>query len=152
MSTYRGVNGKINFNLKDVQNNDDRLKFIAEVLYQKQEVLNVHLEVQNKVLRPFHHKLSFGRDKREIETNVTPKYHLEVLVDSQMRGPRRYNLHFDLTPNGRDVSSNFYLEGSSPRTNNQNFRALDGKLTLTSQGQGIDYTVELHAENKLRSA
>ena len=138
--------------MKDVQNNDDRLKFIAEVLYQKQEVLNVHLEVQNKVLRPFHHKLSFGRDKREIETNVTPKYHLEVLVDSQMKGPRRYNLHFDLTPNGRDVSSNFYLEGSSPRTNNQNFRALDGKLTLTSQGQGIDYTVELHAENKLRSA
>ena len=150
--SYLGYHGIINLELRQVTTNDVRLKFLAEINYEKNQVFGYHLEVENKILRPFHHKLSFGRDKRHID-NIIPKYHLEILIDSQARGPKRYNLAFDVTPENRDISSNFILEVNNARTNNQNLKIAEGKLTLTSNSDSdIDYTVKLNAENNLRNA
>jgi hypothetical protein len=146
-STFRGVHGKVSIALTQVDTNDVRLRFNSEVEYQKLRVLKAHLEIENKIIRPFHHMISLGRDARD--GHVVPKYHLEALMDTS-RGPRRYNLHFDVTPAGSDITSNFHMERSSPSTGNQNVRYLDGKLSLTKSGDL--YNVDFHAHNLIRQA
>ena len=151
-STLRGVHGKVNIALTEVATGDVRLKFLGEVLYHKKQVLNVHLEVENKVVRPFHHMISFGRDARD-KNSIVPKYHLEVLMDTS-RGPRRYNIHFDVTPGDkRDLTSNFHVERSSPSTANVNVRYMNGQLTFTPNSPaGFDYNLEFHGYNLIRQA
>ncbi len=99
-ATFTGLHGKLDLSLTQLDTNDVRFRVQAEAEYQKLKVLSAHLEVSNKIVRPFHHKISFGRDARGTETDdhLVPKYHLDLLMDSS-RGPRRYRFAlFSLSP------------------------------------------------------
>jgi len=149
-STLKGLHGKLDISLTQLDTNDVRFSLQTEAVYQKLKVLKAHLEVTNKIIRPFHHKISFGRDARGMETddNIVPKYHLDLLMDTS-RGPRTYNLHFDVTPSDSDITSNFVVERSSPSTNNQNVRYINGDFSLirNTESSDLEYSVELHTQN-----
>lgn len=151
LMTYRGYHGKMNLKLTNLQTNDVRLNFQMEGKVHPGKVFKFHFEVENKIVRPFHHKLLVNRDNEQ--NTIVPVWHIEVLHDSERRGPQRYNLKLDLTPKDRDITGQFFLEARNERTQQQLFRPVEGHLALISQSdEATDYTVEISGFNKIRDA
>lgn len=151
LMTYKGYHGKLNLKLTNLQTNDVRLNFQMEGQVHPGRVFKFHFEVENKILRPFHHKLLVNRDKTK--DTIVPVWDVEVLHESERRGPKRYNLKLELTPEGRDITGQFFLEARNDRTQQQLFRPVEGRLAFISQSDSaISYTVEITGYNKLRDA
>jgi hypothetical protein len=137
--TLRELYAKLDIELKASATNDVRFKLFGEFDYNKGEKLTSHISVENKILRPFNHHFNFGRVKDS--QNVVAKYFLEALLNREYGEAKRYNLEFDITPNGRDISSNIVVE-------KLNVKILNGKLTLTSnQDSKVDYTVAFNGQS-----
>lgn len=151
LMTYKGYHGKLNLKLTNLQTSDVRLNFQLEGQVHPGRVFKLHFEVENKILRPFHHKLLVNRDNTR--DTIVPVWNVEILHDSQRRGPKRYNLKLELTPQGRDITGQFFLEARDDMTQQQLFRPIEGRLALVSQSnEATSYTVDISGYNKIRQA
>ena len=144
--TLRDLAAKVNVELKVPATNEVKFKATGSLNYRKSEVFEVNVELENKIVRVFHHKLSLGRVSSD--GNVIPKYYMQLLTDSRSASPRKYNLAFDLTATGKNISSNFIAEKTSAETNNESVKLAEGKMTLKSNDNSkTDYTLVLHGES-----
>ena len=82
--TYRGYHGKMNLYLKNLQTNEVRFQFQLASIVHPGKTFKFHFEVENKIVRAFHHKLLINRDTTV--DGLVPQWNIEVLHDSSRKG------------------------------------------------------------------
>ena len=121
-----------------------RFKLSGDVIYKKQEVIEVSFLLDNKVIKNFLLSTHLLREKNP--NNVIPTYLLTSEYNSELREDAR-SFKLKIEPNGKDIKSVLSLEFKNKQTNQIPSKLVDMQATFThnadSQESDVDYKVDV---------
>lgn len=151
--TNRGLTNTMNLELRRPQTNEIRFQSLFDFAYQQDEVLAGNMVIDNKIGREFLASFNFARNKT-VEGNIIPSYFMDGLLKSKLMENRRYRLHAELNPNGKDIQGTFFIDAmDQTNTNNQNVKIVNADLSMNHNEQSesdLDYQLQFKGVTSLR--